>query len=177
MVVLWISPLSLVAPLCSVWSTYCSSFLLACCWDVKQPTNNPPPSTPPPPLPLCALSCLAESARTGVITCSVSASTIKTKDDNNDDEDDEEEDDDNGDNDDGGGGGHGANVDDTELTGGDEEEVEQVQKEDDLDENDIDGLSDWNGACLFVGWLLNVPATCECTSGTDLLRQFYVLPH
>ena len=26
-----------------------------------------------------------------------------------------------------------------------------------------------------VGWLLNVPATCECISGTDLLRQFYVL--
>ena len=26
-------------------------------------------------------------------------------------------------------------------------------------------------------WLLNVPATCECISGTDLLRQFYVLPH
>ena len=30
---------------------------------------------------------------------------------------------------------------------------------------------------LFVCWLLNVPATCECISGTDLLRQFYVLPH
>ena len=30
---------------------------------------------------------------------------------------------------------------------------------------------------LFVGWLLNVPETCECISGTDLLRQFYVLPH
>ena len=29
----------------------------------------------------------------------------------------------------------------------------------------------------FVGWLLNVRATCECISGTDLLRQFYVLPH
>ena len=28
---------------------------------------------------------------------------------------------------------------------------------------------------LFVCWLLNVPATCECISGTDLLRQFYVL--
>ena len=27
------------------------------------------------------------------------------------------------------------------------------------------------------GWLLNVPATCECISGMDLLRQFYVLPH
>ena len=30
---------------------------------------------------------------------------------------------------------------------------------------------------VFVGWLLNVPATCECISGTDVLRQFYVLPH
>ena len=30
---------------------------------------------------------------------------------------------------------------------------------------------------LFVVWLLNVPATCECISGTDLHRQFYVLPH
>ena len=28
-----------------------------------------------------------------------------------------------------------------------------------------------------VGWLLIVPATCECISGTDLLRQFNVLPH
>ena len=30
---------------------------------------------------------------------------------------------------------------------------------------------------LLVGWLLNVPATCECIAGTDLLRQVYVLPH
>ena len=29
----------------------------------------------------------------------------------------------------------------------------------------------------FVCWLLIVPATCECISGTDLQRQFYVLPH
>ena len=28
-----------------------------------------------------------------------------------------------------------------------------------------------------VGWWLNVLATCECISGTDLHRQFYVLPH
>ena len=28
-----------------------------------------------------------------------------------------------------------------------------------------------------VGWLLNVPATCCCLSGTDLLRKLYVLPH
>ena len=31
--------------------------------------------------------------------------------------------------------------------------------------------------CLLVGWLLNVPATCECISGTDLHRHFSVLPH
>ena len=30
---------------------------------------------------------------------------------------------------------------------------------------------------LFVGWLFNVLATYECILGTDLLRQFYVLPH
>ena len=30
---------------------------------------------------------------------------------------------------------------------------------------------------LFVCWLLNIPATGQCISGTDLLRQFYVLPH
>ena len=28
-----------------------------------------------------------------------------------------------------------------------------------------------------VCWLLNVPATCESILGTDLLRQFYLLPH
>ena len=28
-----------------------------------------------------------------------------------------------------------------------------------------------------VCWLLNVPATCQCISGMDLLRQLYVLPH
>ena len=33
----------------------------------------------------------------------------------------------------------------------------------------------WNKE--FVCWLLNVPTTCKCISGTDLLRQFYVLPH
>ena len=27
-----------------------------------------------------------------------------------------------------------------------------------------------------VGWLLNVPATCECISRMGLLRQLYVLP-
>ena len=32
-------------------------------------------------------------------------------------------------------------------------------------------------ACLLVGWLLNVPATCKCISGSDLLWQFYALPH
>ena len=35
---------------------------------------------------------------------------------------------------------------------------------------------EWSGAVI-VCWLLNVPATCECISGTDLLRQLYVLPH
>ena len=30
---------------------------------------------------------------------------------------------------------------------------------------------------LFVCWSFNVPATCKCISGTDLLRQVYVLPH
>ena len=30
---------------------------------------------------------------------------------------------------------------------------------------------------LFVGWLLNVRAIYECISETNLLRQFYVLPH
>ena len=30
---------------------------------------------------------------------------------------------------------------------------------------------------VVVCWLFNVPATCECISGTALLRQFYVLPH
>ena len=33
------------------------------------------------------------------------------------------------------------------------------------------------GPGLFVGWLVNVPATGECISGTDLLKQLYVLPH
>ena len=28
-----------------------------------------------------------------------------------------------------------------------------------------------------VCWLLNVPATCECVSGTDLLRQFFTCCH
>ena len=28
---------------------------------------------------------------------------------------------------------------------------------------------------IFVCWLLKVPAKCQCISGTDLLRQFYVL--
>ena len=44
-------------------------------------------------------------------------------------------------------------------------------------------ITEWQVKCvrsvgsLFVGWLLNVPATCECISGADLLRQFNVLPH
>ena len=39
------------------------------------------------------------------------------------------------------------------------------------------GKTEFMTICLFVCWLLNVPATCECISGTDLHRQFYVLPH
>ena len=38
-------------------------------------------------------------------------------------------------------------------------------------------LSTINSVKLFVCWLLNAPATCECISETDLHRQFYVLPH
>ena len=38
-----------------------------------------------------------------------------------------------------------------------------------------------DGSCavgeVCVCWLLIVPATCECISGTDLHRQLYVLPH
>ena len=34
-------------------------------------------------------------------------------------------------------------------------------------------FSPWRCCC----WFLNVPATCACISGTDQLRQFYVLPH
>ena len=30
---------------------------------------------------------------------------------------------------------------------------------------------------VVVCWFLNVPATCECVSGTDQLRQLYVLVH
>ena len=41
----------------------------------------------------------------------------------------------------------------------------------------VPGVIMANNVCLFVGWLLNVPATCKCISGTDLLGQFYVLSH
>ena len=41
----------------------------------------------------------------------------------------------------------------------------------------LTGQNTTEAKLLFVGWLLNVPATCECISGTDLHRQFYVLPH
>ena len=34
-----------------------------------------------------------------------------------------------------------------------------------------------NSVCLMVACLLNVPGTRECISWTDLLGQFYVLPH
>ena len=38
-------------------------------------------------------------------------------------------------------------------------------------------MQDERDCLLFVGWLLNVPATGYCISGTDLLRQVHVLPH
>ena len=53
----------------------------------------------------------------------------------------------------------------------------------DDDDDDDDSNNDDNDTerrcccCWLVGWLLNVPATCQCISGTDLHRQFYVLPH
>ena len=47
------------------------------------------------------------------------------------------------------------------------------KKDDDNDGGDDDGGDD---DLFVVCWLLNVPATCECISGTDLPRQFYVLP-
>ena len=43
------------------------------------------------------------------------------------------------------------------------EEAEEEEKKKGEEEEEV---------CLLVGWLLNVPATCECISGTDLLRQF-----
>ena len=39
------------------------------------------------------------------------------------------------------------------------------------------GVERVGGGGGVVCWLLNVPATCKCISGTDLRRQFYVLPH
>ena len=33
------------------------------------------------------------------------------------------------------------------------------------------------GVGVVVYWLLNIPATCKGILGTDLLRQFYMLPH
>ena len=35
----------------------------------------------------------------------------------------------------------------------------------------------WPTNKVVVCWLLNLPATSLCIIGTDLLRQFYVLPH
>ena len=46
------------------------------------------------------------------------------------------------------------------------------EDDDDDDDDDGGGHDDWG-----FFWLLNVPATCECISGMDLHRQFYVLPH
>ena len=38
-------------------------------------------------------------------------------------------------------------------------------------------VQNWSHKYVVVFWLLNVPATCECISRTDLLRQVHVLPH
>ena len=41
----------------------------------------------------------------------------------------------------------------------------------------LEFISEIEDRVVVVGCLLNVPATCKCISGTDLHRQFYVLPH
>ena len=46
-----------------------------------------------------------------------------------------------------------------------------------IDSNEETSLVENTNSIDVVCWLLNVPTTCECISGTDLLRQFYVLPH
>ena len=53
------------------------------------------------------------------------------------------------------------------------EEGEEAKKKGKEDEKEGRG----GGVCWLVACLLNVPATCECISGTDLFRQIYVLPH
>ena len=53
----------------------------------------------------------------------------------------------------------------------------QTRKQRETDRQTEVETRDRESKSLFVCWLLNVPATCECISGTDLLRQFYVLPH
>ena len=40
-----------------------------------------------------------------------------------------------------------------------------------------DGRREGSHGRGFVGWLLNVPATCFYISGRGLLSQVYVLPH
>ena len=49
---------------------------------------------------------------------------------------------------------------------------------DKTEQNRIDRLNIFEDSGLFVCWLLNVQSrTGYSISGTDLLRQFYVLPH
>ena len=50
-----------------------------------------------------------------------------------------------------------------------------IQKAQEAIENSVG--SEYSLHVVGGGWLLNVPATCQCISETDLLRQFYVLPH
>ena len=54
------------------------------------------------------------------------------------------------------------------------EKVQNARRERETGNDEASRLKD---DCLFVGWLLNVPATCYYISGTHLLRQVYVLPH
>ena len=52
-----------------------------------------------------------------------------------------------------------------EREGGREEEEEEERER----ERDV--------VVVVVCWLLKVPATCKYISGTELIRQFYVLSH
>ena len=58
-----------------------------------------------------------------------------------------------------------------------EEEVEEGEEEGEGEHEQEKEEEEAEEECLFVGSLLNVPATCKCISGTDLHRQFYVLTH
>ena len=52
----------------------------------------------------------------------------------------------------------------------------RTEKAEGLAEGDVLQLKESTQVAV-VCWFFNVPATCDCISGTDVLRQFYVLPH